>query len=410
MKIAQINSVCGNGSTGKICVTLSEELSKNKIDNRIYYGIGNTRFENAEFFGSVLGTRIHQIKTRIFGYHGFYSNRETYNLLKKLQEFKPDIVHLHNLHGHYINVAMLFDFLKESNCRIIWTLHDCWPVTGHCVHFEYEHCYKWKNGCQDCTQLSTYPTTYFHDPSAKNWREKKRVFTSVENMTIVTVSEWLKQIVEQSYLNKYEIQRIFNGVNTSIFMPEDVSDLKVKMNLQDKFIILGMAGKWLDNRNRALFQEIQKKMSSEMRLVLIGNCSDVAKEKHENVVFVDRINDPVMLARFYNLADVFVNLSYEDTFGLVNAEAMACGTPIISFDSTACGEVVGNDGTCGMTVSVSTRESLYDCIQKIKEKGKSFYTENCRERARLLFDDEIMKSQYMSLYRNIYKEVGKTQI
>lgn len=409
MKIAQINSVCGHGSTGEICISLSKSMSENGIENKIYYGVKESDFEKSEFFGSKLGTRMHQIRTRCFGHHGFYSKRETYALIKKLKEFRPDIVHLHNLHGHYINVKVLFDFLKKMDCKVVWTLHDCWPITGHCVHFDYEGCFKWKEGCKNCTQLLTYPTTYFRDPSEYNWIKKRELFTSINDMTIVTVSEWLKQIVKQSYLNKYHVQRIFNGVNTQIFKEKDVSDLKKQLHLENKFVILGMAGKWLDERNRVLFQKIYDMLEQDMQLLLIGNHTNIDEKEYKKIVFIDKINNPDLLANYYNLADVFVNLSYEDTFGLVNAEAMSCGTPIISFNSTACGEVVGNDEKCGMALSPKVSgKKLYECILEIKKNGKNSYTKNCIRRVELFFDEEVMKRQYMDLYHSIYEKRARS--
>lgn len=409
MKVAQINAVCGYGSTGSICMGISREARKQGIENVIFYGIGNTDYADAVRFGSQLNVKTHQVLTRVFGHHGFYSQAATIKLIKMLEAYDPDLVHLHNIHGHYINVKILFHYLKQKQIPVIWTFHDCWPITGHCTHFDYVHCERWKTGCYGCFQLREYPVTYFHDPSPKNWKLKKDIFTSLDNLTVVSVSDWLVEVTKKSFFSAFPILRIYNGVDLSIFCIKNANDLRMRFQVEEKFVILGMAGKWLDERNNPVFHTIMENMEEDMVVILLGIYGKEAKIKTygNRIISLPTVTSRELMADYYNMADVFVNLSYEDTFGLVNAEALACGTPVIVFDSTACAEVPGKYGECGEVQRVAEKKNIFEKITEVKRKGKASYQAACRRRAEQLFSDQQCYQEYITLYQNVLKRYGE---
>ena len=401
MKVAIINSVCGTGSTGEICVKLSEKLLDNKIDCKIFYGIGESNYNNSVKFSYTFDVKLHQLRTRVLGKHAFYSELSTYRLINMLKEYDPDIIHLHNLHGHYINVKLLFKFLSKSRKKIIWTFHDCWPYTGHCTHYTIAKCYKWKNGCKKCIQQKKYPISLFFDRSRKAWLEKRKIFLSCSNLYIVCVSNWLKNEVKKSFFkDKNEILSIFNSVDTNVFKPKN-SDLKSKYNLNNKFIILGMYGKWTELINLSILDFLNSNLPLDAVIILIGKKDK--KIETDKILTFDKITIRNELADFYNLADVFVNLSAEDSFGLVNIEALACGTPVIVYDSTASPEIVGRDEKCGYVVNIGDKFDLLYSILKIYKNGKNKYSKNCISRVKKFYDDKNNYNEYLDLYRRLIK-------
>ena len=245
MKIVQINSF-SNGSTGKIMMSIHKELLNKGHDSYVVWGRGRkSENEHEIFLNDKIGVYRHVLSSRLTGKTGFYSKKSTKKLLKKLDEIKPDIVHLHNIHGYYINIEMLFNYLKKNNIRVIWTLHDCWAFTGQCPHFAAAKCDKWKTECKKCPMIHEYPRT-FKDNSNWNYKKKKELFTGL-NMTIVTPSKWLANLVKESYLKDYQVKVINNGVDTDVFKPTP-SDFRKKYNLKDKKIILGVASVWTEKK------------------------------------------------------------------------------------------------------------------------------------------------------------------
>ncbi|MBQ4109869.1 MAG: glycosyltransferase [Clostridia bacterium] len=395
MKIVQINTVCEKGSTGRIDVNISKILTENGIENYIFYGSGHSDYEFGYKFQGNLYLKFNVLLTRLFGKHGFYSHFATYKLLKKLDEINPDVIHLHNIHGHYVNVRMLFNYIKKHNKKVIWTLHDCWAFTGHCSHFDYIGCNKWKTGCHHCLQKNMYPVSWFFDRSKESYRDKKKLFCGVKNMTIVTPSEWLKGKVKESFLKEYPVIVINNGIDLEKFRYTE-SDLKEKLGLSNKKIILGICFKLHDRKGGDYLVELAKKLSDDERMVILGLETD--EKLPENITVLAKTHSIEELAKIYSMADVFVNTSLEETFPTVNIEALACGTPVVTFASGGSGEIV--DSRTGAIVFEKNVDILYNKITQIvfSEKKNDSYLRNRTEK---LYSDVHQFKEYVKLYNEI---------
>ena len=393
MKILQINSVCGVGSTGRIATDLYKILEEQGHECKIAYGRG-TAPEGIDSIkiGSNLDNYIHVFKTRVFDRHGFGSINATKKFIEEVKEYDPDVIHLHNIHGYYINIEILFNYLKEANKPVIWTLHDCWAFTGHCAYFDYVGCSKWKNGCNKCPQKEGYPTSKVFDNSKLNYEKKRELFTSVKNMTIVTPSKWLANLVKESFLGKYPVEVINNGIDLDIFKPTK-SYFRERYGLEDKFIVLGVASVCEERKGLKYFVELSKELSDDYKIVVVGVTEKQKKELPNNILAITRTNNVKELAEIYTVADVFVNPTLEDNFPTTNLEALACGTPVISFNTGGSVESIDNK-TTGYIVEKDSSEEAKLCLSKIKEILQS----KCIERAKL-YDKKERYNDYISLYR-----------
>ena len=343
MKILFINSVCGIGSTGRICTDLAQQLEKEGHTVKIAYGRSATvpkKFQKyAVRIGTDLDVKLHAIQTRLFDTHGFGSKRATQKFLQWAEQFNPDLVWLHNLHGYYINVEMLFNWLKNRpETRVKWTLHDCWTFTGHCSHFTMAHCDKWKAHCACCAQHRKYPASFW-DNSKNNFDRKRAAFTGVKNMTVVCVSHWLENLVKQSFLKEYPIQVVHNSIDTTIFKPTP-SDFRKKYGLENKKIILGVANIWDERKGLQDFIKLAQMLDDNYAIVLVGLTDKQIKNLPKNCLGIARTNSPQELAAIYSAADVFFNPTYEDNYPTVNLEAQACGTPVITYNTGGCRETI----------------------------------------------------------------------
>ena len=363
MKILQINSVCGVGSTGRIATDLYKVLEEQGHECKIAYGRGTApKGIDSIKIGSNLDNYMHVLKTRVFGKHGFGSVSSTMKFIEDVKEYDPDIIHLHNIHGYYINIEILFNYLKEANKPVIWTLHDCWAFTGHCAYFDYVGCDKWKNGCNKCPQKEGYPTSKVFDNSKLNYEKKRELFTSIKNMTIVTPSKWLANLVKESFLGKYPVEVINNGIDLEVFKPTE-SDFRERYNLQDKFIILGVASVWEERKGLKYFIELSKELSADYKVVVVGVTEKQKKELPNNILAITRTNNVKELAEIYTAVDVFVNPTLEDNFPTTNLEALACGTPVITFNTG--GSVESIDNKNGIVVYEKDLNALKKAILKI---------------------------------------------
>ena len=334
MRILLINGVCGIKSTGRICTDLAQILEKHGHEVKIGYGretVPDQYQKYAVRIGSNVDVCLHGAKARLFDADGFGSRRATKKFLDWVKQYDPDVIHLHNLHGYYINLPLLFEYIVSHNKRVIWTLHDCWTFTGHCSHFDFIGCDKWKSGgCRNCPQKSSYPKSLFLDRSKKNYAEKKRLFTVPSDMTIVTPSEWLKSIVGQSYLSKYPTMVVNNGINTAVFKPT-MGDFIKSNGLENKKIVLGVASAWDKRKGLYDFVKLSELLSDEFKVVLVGVSEAQRKKLPPSILAIGRTNNVTELAEIYSSAHVFVNTTYEDTYPTVNLEAIACHTPVISY-------------------------------------------------------------------------------
>lgn len=383
MKVAYINSVAGFGSTGKICVELS---TMEGIDGKIYYGRKKNYSDvNAYQMTHFLGNVNQTIQTFFFGKHGLSNTSETKKMVENLKAFQPDLIHLHNLHGFYMNVEVLFRYLKESKIPVIWTLHDCWSFTGHCAHYEAVGCEKWKTLCKDCPNLMTYPYTINQTNIEKNYRKKKEIFTSLEEnqMVIVTPSHWLKTQVEQSFLQKYKVQVIHNGIDLNVFYPREVE------SKQDKTILLACASAWTKEKGLNDLIELSKQLNANEHLIVIGVGERLGKLfDSSHTTTIQRTENIEELCKYYSSADIFLNPTYQDTFPTVNIEALACGCPVITYPTGGSVEII--DEKTGMVTKEKNVASLLDAIRNHKDWKK----EDCIERASRFKREEMLKNYY----------------
>lgn len=347
MRLLIINSVLGFGSTGRIALDIAKEYKVNGYEVKIAYGRKSNDTEDAKEYGIRIGSSLdvysHVAYTRLTDKHGLASKRATKEFLKWADEYNPDMIWLHNIHDYYINYELLFAWIKKrAQMKVKWTLHDCWAFTGHCSHFAYVKCDKWKSGCGNCPKLDQYPKS-FVDNSLENYRRKKAAFTGVKDLTIVTPSNWLKNLVKGSFLSEYSVEVFYNKVDTNVFKPTP-SVFKADHGIQDKKMILGVANVWNDRKGLNDFIELSKLIDDNTyKIVLIGLFEkqiDVLKNASPNILALPRTSNVEELVGIYSAADVFVNPTYEDTFPTVNMEAEACGTPVITYDTGGCRETI----------------------------------------------------------------------
>ena len=349
MKLLFINSVCGTGSTGRICTDLAKEYEKNGDEVKIAYGRNFSVPEQFKKYavkiGGCLNTKLHFLQTRLFDAHGFGSKCATKKFLKWAEKYNPDVLWLHNIHGYYINVELLFQWIKSRpNMQVKWTLHDCWAFTGHCAYFDYAKCDRWKNGCGNCPSLKDYPKTYI-DSTKRNYQRKKQAFTllPIEQLTIITPSKWLAGLVKESFLKKYDVEVINNKIDTSIFKPTP-SSIKEKYGISDKKIILGVASVWDRRKGLEDFIKLSSLISDDYKIVLIGLSSKQIKALPSKILGLQRTESQLQLVQWYSAAYCFFNPTYEDNYPTVLLEAQACGTPTVSYDVGGCKEIAGKFG------------------------------------------------------------------
>lgn len=347
MRVLLINSVCGTGSTGKICAEIAEKYEAEGYEVKIAYGRHSYVPEKYQKYAVQIGTdkdvKLHALYTRITDRHGLASKKATRKFLEWAEEYNPDLVWLHNIHGYYINYEMLFSWIKKHpKMQVKWTLHDCWTFTGHCPYFDMAGCDRWKTQCYNCPAKKRYPASNILDNSSDNYRRKKKAFTGVENMKIITPSKWLANLVKESYLKCYPVEVIYNTVDTDTFKPTG-SKFKESYNLTGKKIILGVANVWDERKGFYDFLKLAKLLPEDYAIVLVGLQEKQLKNLPHNIIGIMRTNGQKELAEIYTAADVFVNLTYEDTYPTVNLEARACGTPVITYRTGGSVESVEPD-------------------------------------------------------------------
>jgi glycosyltransferase involved in cell wall biosynthesis len=399
MRIIQINSVYKTGSTGQIVEYIHKLLVERNYESYVAFGRG--KHDKQKYLiriGNQIDLYLHGIITRIFDKHGFGSYKSTVNFLKMVESIQPSLIHLHNLHGYYINVQILFDFIKKKKIPIVWTLHDCWGFTGHCCYFDYVSCQKWKTACFKCPTKKRYPASFFIDGSKKNYERKKRLFTGVNKLKIVVPSRWLFNLIKDSFLNEYEIEVIYNGIDLDSFMPTR-NEFRKKNLLFDKFIILGVANIWTDRKGVQYFLELSKYIQKDEIIVLVGLNKKELKKLPNNIIGIEKTFNLHELIDIYSSADVFVNPTLEDNFPTTNIEALACGTPVITFDTGGSPEAIHQGG--GLIVKNKSAKALYEAIEYIKNNIKEFSAETCRDIAVKKFDYKINYLRYLDIYKEL---------
>ncbi|NLK27113.1 MAG: glycosyltransferase [Clostridiales bacterium] len=397
MKVLHINAVSGIRSTGRICSEIIAFLHENGHKGYIAYSDG------LKARGYKIGTKFdhkcHALFSRISGKQGYFSVLETYRLLKYIDFLEPDIIHLHNLHGNYINLKMLLKFIAKKDISTVLTLHDCWFFTGKCFHFTVEGCYKWKVECNHCPRVHKDNPSWFFDKSRKMYQDKKNLFGQIKDLAVVGVSDWITGEARQSLLkNAQIIRRIYNWVDFNIFKPVSAEDLRRSMNLEDKFVILGVASFWTEEKGLSEFLQLSKELQKDMVIVLIGNLNE-SIDAYKNIIHIRETHDINSMVKFYSMADVFLNLSMEEACGRATIEALACGTPVIAMNSTSNPEQIGVN--CGYVVEKDDQVDLIRKINQVHRNTKIFYSEYCIRYANQTFNKTNCLNDYIQLYREI---------
>ncbi len=400
MRLLEINS-CNFGSTGKIMIGIANAAEAASFESRLCcpYSRSNAVYQDRRqiFIGNRFTNNLHLLLGYITGMTGEYSIIPTLMLLRKIRKFSPDIIQLHNLHNSYINLPLLFRYIKKHNIKVVWTLHDCWAFTGHCPHYTISGCEKWKTRCYDCPKYREYPVSML-DNASFMYRRKMRWFLGVGDLTIIVPSLWLKHQVEKSFLKAYPCKVINNGIDTDSFRPIE-SDFKEKNHIAKK-MVLGVSSIWNYSKGLDIFIKLAQRQD-KYSIVLVGTNESVDRELPEEVISIHQIRDIETLASIYSAADVFLNPTREEVLGLVNIEALACGTPVITFNSGGSPECI--DDSCGIIVEpTSSIDELILTIDSVIEK-KMFTEDSCRKRA-LDFVQEKKYQDYIDVYRSGTKE------
>ncbi|MFH6969590.1 glycosyltransferase [Flavobacterium sp. FlaQc-28] len=404
-KLLQISIEVNSGSVGKIAEQIGETVIEKGWSSYITYARNNNPSKSELIkIGNKFDLYEHGLETRIFDNHCFSSKSATRDLVNTIEKINPDIIHLHHLHGYFINIEILFNYLKEKSTPVVWTFHDCWSFTGHCAYFDFVGCEKWKTECHHCEQKKEYPKSLVFDRSRKNYRDKKRIFNSLNDLTIVPVSYWLAEKVKDSFLMDHSCQVIQNGIDLNTFYIKNSRDAVNNLYpIKDKFVILGVASTWEKRKGLDEFVKLSELINNNLyTIVLVGLSSIQISKLPKTIIGIERTENAGQLADLYSAADVFVNPTFEDTYPTTNLESMACGTPVITYKTGGSVESV-NEGT-GIVIDKGDVNGLVKAIEKIKSNGKDFYENKCREHSIKNFDKKIKFMDYYKLYEEILKK------
>lgn len=403
IKVLQINSVINSGSTGRIAEEIGQKIISKGWKSYIAYGRNDRPSMSTKLkIGNNWDIDLHVLETRLFDHHGFSSRNATKELIKRIQEINPNIIHLHNLHGYYLNVEILFNYLAQADIPVVWTLHDCWPFTGHCTHFMSFNCEKWKTHCANCPAVKTYPASILKDRSSKNYEEKRRLFTSVKNMILVPVSKWLSSTVMESFLQGIPVKTIHNGIDTSVFAPSENNEIKDKLGLAKKFVILGVSNAWIPSKGLHDFIKLSNLLEEDEVIIMLGVDENVKKKLPSNIITIPRTENIEQLAELYSVADVTLNPTWEDNFPTINLESLACGTPLITYRTGGSPEAITPEN--GFVIEQGNISGIRKSIDTIKERGKKAYSAACRKRAVEHFKKEDRFNEYLELYKKLLLE------
>lgn len=409
MKVVQINTFPYK-ATGSIMMGIHEMLLNKGYASYVVWGRGrDAKTEHEITMKDGIGTKLHGVYTRLTDRTGFASWGATKKLLNKLDELEPDIIHLHNLHGYYLNIEMLFRYIKKKKIKVVWTLHDCWAFTGHCAFFSMIGCEKWKTGCNHCKQKKTYPASLFCDASEWNWRKKRELFQGLDAV-IVTPSKWLSDIVLKSFLKEYPIRTIYNGIDLNKYYPRMKTEIRRKLNLDERPIILGVASEWTERKGLKDIIELSKRIL-DMQFIVVGLSKKQLRNMPQTVRGMKRTENCDELCELYTEATVFFNPTYEDNFPTTNIEALACGTPIITYDTGGSPESISGykeykEKGLGVIISKQdcrtvnysvVEQSIRKMVDTVMEKPKTV-ADNCRMAA-MDFERSKRLSEYIEVYR-----------
>ncbi len=401
MKVLQINAVYGVGSTGVIVRDIHELCLEKGIESYVAYSTSNmlpAEIKNGYKIGKNLDKKLHAVFCRINGEQAYFSRSATKKLIAYIKEIKPDIVHLHNLHSNFVHLNMLLDFLGKEDIATVITLHDCWFYTGGCFHYTSVGCEGWKNECGNCPKKKKDTPAYVFDKSSRILQDRKKYLGKIKNLTVVGVSEWITDEAKSTFLGKKRCMTVYNGVDTDFFAPVE-SDIRRELGIEDKFVVLAIANKWLLPVNTNTLKTVVEGLDNETVMVMIG-CGEADRNKlPKNVIATDFIRDRERMKAFYSMADVFANCTREESFSLVNVEAQACGTPAVTYKNTGAQETV--ELSLSLAVESGNAEALLEAIMTVKHNRKSTYSQKCREWVCSRFDKNANYLKYVELYKSL---------
>lgn len=402
IKIVEINGGVF-GSTGRIMFGIADALEDKGHEALCFSPVTDTnRYREPDHpyvkIGSFRTRQLNVLCEMVTGLHGSFARLATKRLLRRIDAFAPDLIHLHNIHGSYINLPMLFGYIRDRGLPVVWTLHDCWAFTGGCPYFDITGCDKWKTGCFGCPVYKEYPVS-FYDNAKAMYRKKKRLFSGIDRMTLITPSRWLKAHADSSFLRQYPVRVINNGIDLSGFRPTK-SDFKKRYGCEDSFILLGVAFGWGKRKGLDVFLRLAEELPGDFRIVLVGTDDSVDTQLPGNIISIHRTQDVNELVQIYSAADLFVNPTREDNFPTVNIEALACGTPVLTFDTGGSAEII--DDTCGFAVAKDDTGAMLSQIKRIADE-RPFTQEACVKRA-ALYDEKSRFAEYVSLYEEMLYE------
>ena len=418
-KLLQINPVLRTStSTGRIMKEIGELAMANGWESYVAYSKGRDGLPGSTSIPVPVGNKAsvawHGLQTRILDRHGLGSVLATKRFIEDIRRIRPDIIHIHNIHGYFLNYRILFDFLSHSGIQVIWTVHDCWLYTGHCYHYMYAGCDRWKTGCGHCPQRGKFPRSLLADRSARNFRDKRDAFCSMpeDRLTIVPVSDWMRSEMSESFLKDYRFQVIHNGIDTDVFSPQPALESEVRRcyGLGDRHVILGIASIWSEEKGLNDFVEMAARLDSDEVIVLVGmdrkQLDDVLSRcgriiLGDRMVAVKRTADVHQLAGLYSTADVLVNPTWQDNYPTVNLEAISCGTPVVTYRTGGSIEAVAGD--TGFVVEQGDIEGLVDAVRRVETLGKANFMDACRSRAVKEFRKEDRYAEYIELYERLTK-------
>lgn len=404
-KLLHINPVLRTStSTGRIIQEIGAVAMEAGWDNYIAYSKGRDGIRPSQSkllpVGSKLSVALHGLITRFFDMHGLGSKLATRRFVREIEKLRPDVMHIHNIHGYFLNYKILFEYLSKADIPVVWTVHDCWLYTGHCYHYASVGCEKWKTQCENCPQKTAFPTSIFLDRSRQNFNDKKAAFTSLKNLTIVTVSEWMKGEMSHSFLKDCRYQVIHNGIDLNVFdvQPDDKA-VREKYGLGEKKIILGLASIWSKEKGWDDFVQMSEMLNKDEVIVMVGVSEEQQKRLPKNLVAIRRTENVRQLAELYSAATAFVNPTWQDNYPTVNLEAIACGTPVVTYRTGGSIEVITED--TGRIVEQGDVAGLLKAVREIAEKGKVQYTAKCRAFALENFRKEDRYADYLKLYESL---------
>lgn len=406
MKVLQINTIYKDKSTGRTCFEVEKALVSKGHSCITAYGHGGHYGENNSYrINTKFEYSFHNIMSRLTGLEGYFSYFATKRLIRFIDNYNPDVIHLRNIHGHYLNLPLFFKYLASKQYPVIQNLHDCWAFTGKCTHYTVIGCYKWQTVCGNCKKLSEYPQSLLFDPTKKMRKDKEKWYSALDDLYVIGVSDWTKTQAEKSFFAKAakSIDRIYNWIDQSIFKPYGDSDIETRGKYgipEDKYMIIGVSSNWQEGTPRYEdFMKLSKMLKSDEVLVLVGKADKPFEEK--SIKHIDFVSDTKELAKLYSCADVYVHCSVEDTFGKVVGEALACGIPAVVYDITGCAEVV--DDTSGVRIKPRSVSDIRNAVDTLKKQNKAYYKAKCVKRVENEFNYEKNVNKLIELYKSIIK-------